>query len=364
MMHSLYKGQFDAALQALQDITSIDFSSAAMLAAKINLMNCWGANKDKLLEVVGQKASMQNVPNAAAGEQLFINGRRAIQDYTALPAYIIQSLWDFLAQATHSKAARIEAVTKFSSILGLRCPSEPTYCVIMAIVNMAAKEELDDDSAQKFESFRAHKHIIKKIVDSCEYVHVQGLRVLTLPLKVDNFLDSEWARAAFAAEPAGQCPFSARDFLLYFKSIPLRNTNTRSFSMFQPLQRASAPAVMNLFSRFLAQAAHGQANVEQPRITFLPRGQNTLPAPLALPSSSPGVNFQSQTAESAPVQSPQPHVLAISDQVHPGALPAQTQNPAFLLNVESPKQENSNVDNGLKKERDPLNVIYSLEKKP
>lgn len=61
--------------------------------------------------------------------------RRNGQNYASLPRFLTESLWKILATASKQKA--IGCLLQHLWALGLRCPSEPTYAVILTTVELA-----------------------------------------------------------------------------------------------------------------------------------------------------------------------------------------------------------------------------------
>ena len=122
--------QRQAILSMLCDIKVLSFEVASKLAAKVIEMSWEKDQKEPLLKAISEKASLQDLPSAH--EVIHVSGRRPNQDFTALPAYVLPSMWSVLKQTQFPKMARIELLSKFAAQLGLQCPTESTIAAMQS----------------------------------------------------------------------------------------------------------------------------------------------------------------------------------------------------------------------------------------
>ena len=77
--------------------------------------------------------------------------RRKSQNYTALPNYFTDSLWNLFASSSKEKSQ--SALFRHGWQLGLRCPSESTYAVIHNILSMV-RPEANTKSMSTYERYQ------------------------------------------------------------------------------------------------------------------------------------------------------------------------------------------------------------------
>jgi len=288
---------------------------AAHLASKVQQMERWSPEqKQQLLEVISIRAASA-VGQASAGEALQISGRRPLQDFSLLMHYVVPSVWGSLNDCSKTVNSKVEILSRFATSIGLRCPSEPTYSAIVAIVDLVTGET-NKTSEEKYQAFRAHKPRIKFCCDSV--LSNARPHVVALPADPTVFLTGEWGREAYATELPGACPFGYGDFVAHWKSIPLRVTNIRA-APFAPIQRANASAMqmMGLMHHVLARASHQSNTSEHIPIQILRADSSEALVPnrsQALPHVSSAQQISSSSQQGQPI-------LAIANEPHTSLAP-------------------------------------------
>jgi len=267
--------QFSTAMTVVGAAPSMSLEVAGKLAQKIQQMDCWsGEQKEELLKEISNKAASV-AGNEGAGESLYVTGRRPLQDFTHLRHYMVPSVLEMLQDASRTKHSKVEVLSQFACRLGLRCPSEPTYSAIVAIVDLVSGD-IPISSEEKHRNFKACKPLVKVCCDNAP-AHSKPY-VAALPSDPTAFLTCEWGREVFADELPATCAISDAAFHAHWKSIPLRVTNIRA-SAFAPIERAATPAmVMGLTQHVLARASHERGHDIIP-IQYLRPGSSEAPVP-------------------------------------------------------------------------------------
>jgi hypothetical protein len=137
--------------------------------------------------------------------------------------------------------------------LGLRCPSEATYSLFLALVVVTSdKFDRSDipDPAELFIMFEGTKCIVKSVCDLCtDPVCVQFIP--SLPLVARLFKDSERYGLAFkdVLQPVQALPFEMSDLMIAHRAIPLRHSNRQAAgsSAVVPLCRNAGRNQFNLY---------------------------------------------------------------------------------------------------------------------
>jgi len=217
--------QLSTAMALVGAAVNLSMEVAAQLVGKVQKMDCWSSEqKEELLKQISSKAVSQ-VGLASAGETLHVSGRRAMQDYCQLMHYVVPSVWEILQDASRTSSAKIDVLSDFATKLGLRCPSEPTYSAMMAIVEMVTGVP-ERSSEEAHQVFKGIKQRIKACCDNAP-AHNKPY-VAALPVDPNLFVAGAWGREVFATESPGQVPFPVHLFVAHWKRIPLRITNVRA----------------------------------------------------------------------------------------------------------------------------------------
>ena len=66
--------------------------------------------------------------------------QKTVTNYLALPRYLTQSLWASL-QGSEPEELRLEKLVRHAARLGLRCPTEPTFAMLLALSFQGARTE-------------------------------------------------------------------------------------------------------------------------------------------------------------------------------------------------------------------------------
>eukprot|EP00438_Fugacium_kawagutii_P003952 Skav236710 [mRNA] locus=scaffold738:447631:448038:+ [translate_table: standard] len=127
--------------------------------------------------------------------------RRKSQNYASLPRFLTETLWQVLATASKEKA--IGSLLKHLWTLGLRCPSESTYAVILCTVELAQPNRTR--SRTSYERYHAVASLkkdwkqLKKAMKNWDFQYHDYME--SLPETVQD-LPAEYYLAAFSMEQA------------------------------------------------------------------------------------------------------------------------------------------------------------------
>ena len=128
--------------------------------------------------------------------------RRKSQNYTALPNYFTDSLWNLFASSSKEKSQ--SALFRHGWQLGLRCPSESTYAVIHNILSMV-RPEANTKSMSTYERYQKIGEVkkawkkMKQVMKTQDYQYAEYLEQLP---EFPGDLPAEYSDAAFQNEPA------------------------------------------------------------------------------------------------------------------------------------------------------------------
>jgi hypothetical protein len=233
-----------AATLLLEGLGDLDCEAGEMLRGKIDLARCWSETERETLQKI-VKTKVSPLQSSAV--------RLRVQDYTSLVHYLTPSLWTSLCDYNQTFGARTEKLCGFAKILGLVCPSEPTYAHFLAIMHTCCPPQHELSQQQKFETLKSFKVTVKKcLADNDERVRVQQTAyIVKLPDVPAQFSDHPRYKCAFQNDEPQECQNKVTSVIAYARSIPLRCSNMSSF---MPLQRTSVPdygASQAMFSMFM-----------------------------------------------------------------------------------------------------------------
>ena len=150
-------------------------------------------------------------------------GRRPLQNYLALPRYLTQSLWASL-QGSEPEELRLEKLVRHAARLGLRCPTEPTFAMLLALSFQGARTE-----QKQRQVLSEHKPRIKRWLNEpspADYLEV-------LPEDV-NLLPASLVAAAFGQDPRVDCPLDEKLLLGVAMQWPLRQRQSSGSMLAAP----------------------------------------------------------------------------------------------------------------------------------
>ena len=70
--------------------------------------------------------------------------RFPMQDYTLFPLYLTRNDWHVVLNQDYNVAQKCTAVMNRLFLLGVRCPSEPTYAMVTAVILLREPERFND----------------------------------------------------------------------------------------------------------------------------------------------------------------------------------------------------------------------------
>ena len=238
-------------------------------------------------------------------------GRRPLQNYLALPRYLTQSLWASL-QGSEPEELRLEKLVRHAARLGLRCPTEPTFAMLLALSFQGARTE-----QKQRQVLSEHKPRIKRWLNEpspADYLEV-------LPEDV-NLLPASLVAAAFGQDPRVDCPLDEKLLLGVAMQWPLRQRQSSGSMLAAPTIPTweastigpflSGIAAASAYAAHWGPAASGQrglVNIGTPGVT-LETVQSSAGSSGAMGSGTPVPRVVSGT----PVTTAQPEQLRAAGQ--------------------------------------------------
>ena len=232
-------------------------------------------------------------------------GRKALQDYTALAAYLPAALWDDLLGSSLSGQAKLELLLMFGHKLGLSNPTESTMqfmCAVFLLSTEGQKALLLPPSV-RLETLRMIKRVWKQFTSRAPMAILP--HILKLPSCVQEFKDAYPAEFAkvFEIGPPAPCRLNWSDISICATGTPMRGRFMQvqaPLSMNGSLELQNVPALLQglaqMYSSGIAfpQQAHlpmiAAPQQAQLPLTFLPgaqtRVQKKLDNRLQLPPST------------------------------------------------------------------------------
>ena len=108
----------------------------------------WGSQGHRLKEALAAKVSALEPKTSEAA------GRRKLQDYLELPNFLTADIWDQLRSAKLTAPQRLDAICKHAVALGLRCPSEKTVAMLLALSHAMYQEPYEDEKLALVTQYR------------------------------------------------------------------------------------------------------------------------------------------------------------------------------------------------------------------
>ena len=171
-------------------------------------------------------------------------GRRPLQNYLALPRYLTQSLWASL-QGSEPEELRLEKLVRHAARLGLRCPTEPTFAMLLTLSFQGARTE-----QKQRQVLSEHKPRIKRWLNEpspADYLEV-------LPEDV-NLLPASLVAAAFGQDPRVDCPLDEKQLLGVAMQWPLRQRQSGGSMLAAPAIPTWEASTMGPFLSGIAAAS-------------------------------------------------------------------------------------------------------------
>ena len=194
-------------------------------------------------------------------------GRRPLQNYLALPRYLIASLWVSL-QGREPDEVRLQKLVRHAASLGLRCPTESTFAMLLTLTFAIHEGALTEQKQRQVLS--EYKPRMKRWLNEpspADYLEVLPEDVTLLPASL--------VAAAFGQDPRVDCPLDEKHLLRVAMQWPLRQRQSSGSMVAVPANpswEASTSLVVPLLSGIAACAAQwGQAAASgQGSSTLLP----------------------------------------------------------------------------------------------
>ena len=317
LLDEFAKQQMDAACLEVSKIKQLTLEQANKIAAQIKQVPfLTEADQQKLLHCIVAKAS-ESTPAENSD-----NRRGALQNYTSLSQYLTPNIWNAVANPSYSEQAKLDLLVKFAMQLGLRVPSEPTYAVMLAIINLAAGADPNLSPSELYQQLQSIKMRTRKLLES-QSSEEKPLQYQSLPADAQSLLNTEHGQLLFKEEKPGGCPFSLAKLDAYVKQIPLRCSNSNARSSFLPLQRqtnSQPSSYADMFGMLMHQ--HQQLQRMQPSLKNEPaKAESSLAVVPFVPSTTPDLSRTELLALPAPAVIETP-LVATAPAIDQPVLPA------------------------------------------
>ena len=210
----------------------------------------WGSEAVNLRELIASRCVLQDGEKSKAGKE-----RRALQDFLNLPLYLTHELWLKLLGGNISLENKLEILFKHSGALGLRCPTEQTCALLLAMCHNLPSEQLLE--SEKLKLLQDNRHRIKKSLQlPAPVVYLDKLpqNPRDLPVAVTTLV--------FAQQPRVDPPQRWEELVAAARAWPLRKTNAASNVSRQKPAGDGTQAMMmlgNFFQHFTPRP-HGCSN--------------------------------------------------------------------------------------------------------
>ena len=93
----------------------------------------------------------RNYVGQVDGAVAAMSDRRRLQNYENLPHYLTESQWEILKSGTHEKASSCLFLLCWN--LGLRCPTEGTFSMLLNLMELAKGSQTRMSSFQRYSAF-------------------------------------------------------------------------------------------------------------------------------------------------------------------------------------------------------------------
>ena len=245
--------RFLRGLQSLPSFAETRSKQAEQLLATVErVQNFTVEEANKVLEIFseslwGPDLSERFKAQLSAGTNLIqpsACGRRPLQNYLALPRYLTQSLWTSL-QGSEPEELRLEKLVRHAARLGLRCPTEPTFAMLLTLSFQGARTE-----QKQRQVLSEHKPRIKRWLNEpspADYLEV-------LPEDV-NLLLASLVAAAFGQDPRVDCPLDEKQLLGVAMQWPLRQRQSGGSMLAAPAIPTWEASTMGPFLSGIAAAS-------------------------------------------------------------------------------------------------------------
>ena len=182
-------------------------SDAASLLSILD-EDLWGSQAPRLKEAVAAKVA------ALEPKTSEFAGRRKNQDYLQLPNYLTADIWDQLRSSELNPCRRLDVVCRHAAALGLRCPSEKSIAMLLALSHAMYQEPYEDEKLNLVNQYRGRigKHMA---------LPATAEHLLQLPAKHEE-LPASIAAIAFASGCRVDAPPKLPDFRAMAESWPVR----------------------------------------------------------------------------------------------------------------------------------------------
>jgi hypothetical protein len=200
-------------------------------------------------------------------------GRKVLQDYSSLAAYLPAAAWDALLGTALSAQAKLEQLLMFGQMLGLSNPSETTMQFLCAVFLLATEGQkaLSMPPALRLETLRMIKKVWKQIVARTSTALFPHL--VKLPVSVGDLeakYQEEYKKAFVDGQPVA-CRLSWCDISVCATGTPMRGRCsfqqlplTGHTSASSSLDMGAYPSVPALLSGMAQIFANGVPFQQQP----------------------------------------------------------------------------------------------------
>ena len=122
----------------VRDLSELKLDNATPLLALIQQSSHWTDDHKKTL-VQAIHSKVEETMNGKVLKERF-----PMQDYTLFPLYLTRNDWHVVLNQDYNVAQKCTAVMNRLFLLGVRCPSEPTYAMVTAVILLREPERFND----------------------------------------------------------------------------------------------------------------------------------------------------------------------------------------------------------------------------
>ena len=223
--------KFLAGLRSLPSYGDIEGKQAIGLLQVIdkggNLSSVQAAGILQLLEAqIWSETNLQKFKERLAAKtiafQVDTNVRRVNQDFLCLPNFLTAEHWRLIQDPTENRDVVLQRITSHAGVLGLRCPNEQSFAMIVTLGYISDLTAGKFNSQQKYQLLSQRKPQLRKFFSQLPPPTVYLESLPSLPEELPEELYNEVFRGKVTWVPS---PFNVTNILHIAKSFPLRMTN-------------------------------------------------------------------------------------------------------------------------------------------
>ena len=228
-------------------------------------------------------------------------GRLKLQNFTSFPCFLRQDHWDRIEAVGPNldPAFVLQELADHLVSLGLKFPSEPTLCMVYAVMNFR-NDTMWQYGSTSYVEYQNMKQTFRACLSRSRgsLKVIPGPYLLQLPLTFDG-LPQDLASRVFQDQPPVPSRYDMAELLQLVKLSPMRNTHRLVDNRITGSKVQGIPGIFSLLQQALGQplgpAAPSRGSLRLQNGETLPL--ITGPAPTVAPSLPRGVSWSSGSAK-------------------------------------------------------------------